>query len=195
MRIIISLLAAVILAGCASTQRAPVVDGRIQAPEGKSVIVLSITADTYNPDTADAAVTITGPGGASINAYTQLLGDLITSPPGSDNVRGKVYTFAVAPGDYALTRAIGTWNLTSGVAGESGGTAQVSNIPLNMPFSLQPGQVVYIGQTKMNLNFQATAEFSDQHVRDFYDLQKRQGVTDFSNVILKPFSGSTTFKK
>lgn len=197
-----------VLGGCASVP-APVENGRLTPPAGYGIAIIALTGQSFNDRSADLALHIDGPAGKTteqINLGT----DLIRAPSNPDYLRGRPLTFSFRPlgiqvgnsqnssgrvlvlplpaGQHMVKNVTGSW-LREGVQSSS---REMVNVQIQQPFTLAAGEVVYLGQVHVNMSFRSEVQFSVNPERDFFDLEARRGVTDFSNIVSRPLNAAAT---
>ena len=59
---------------------------------------------------------------------------------------------------------------------------QTCALPIYERFELAPGEVIYLGQYHISLDFRPSYTRTDMRRRDFNELKARRGVSDFSNI-------------
>ncbi|MBM5571080.1 MULTISPECIES: hypothetical protein [Deefgea] len=199
-----------VVAGCASTPAPVVVEqGRLSPPAGQGIAIIALTAQSFNERSAELALHIDGPAG-KISEQIALGTDLIRAPSdpnylntrrlsfsfrplgvqvgNTQNVRGRVLVLPLPAGDYMVSNATGSW-LREGIQSSN---LETVNVAIQQPFHLAAGEVVYLGQVHVNMSLRSVVELSQNLERDFFDLETRRGVTDFSNIIMRPFNAATT---
>lgn len=174
-----------VMAGCAS-MRPPVENGRLTPPPGDGIAIIALTAQSFNEDTADLALNISGPAGNTVSVM-RLATDFIRAPGSTLNSTGRLLVLPLPAGQYMITDATGSWR-RDGMS--SMFPREFINVPINKPFTLAAGEVVYLGQIHVNMNFRSNAVFSQNTERDFFDLKARSGVTDFSNILIRPLGAT-----
>lgn len=174
-----------VLTGCASV-KLPLENGRLTPAAGQGIAIVAFTAQSFSPDTADAQLFIQGANGRAVG-YTRLVTDFIRAPGDTQNSVGRLLVLPLPAGQYAVTRAAGSWLRDSGTLI---GNYQYVDVPLNAPFKVAAGEVVYLGQVHLNMNLRGEVAFSQNSTRDFYDLQVRSGVTDTSNIQIRPLAAT-----
>ena len=177
--------AVLLLSACASLQP-PLANGRLSPVAGQGLAVIAFTAKSFNDDHADATLHISGAQGRH-TLYTRLSTDFIRAAGDTPNAVGKLFVVPLAAGDYRLNRATGSWRRDSDMSLMN---YEYVDVQLDQPFSVKAGEVVYLGQAHLLMNYRANVTFSDAHARDFYDLSARSGVTDFSNIVIKPLTAA-----
>ena len=199
-----------VLAGCASVP-APVENGRLSPPPGYGIAIIALTAQSFNNQSADLALNIDGSVGRTTEQIN-LATDLIRAPSNPDYLKDRRLTFSLRPlgiqvgnsqiargrvlllslpaGEHRVTNATGSW-LRDGVQSSS---REMVSLEIQQPFTLAAGEVVYLGQVHVNMNFRSEVLFSQNPERDFFDLETRHGVTDFSNIVIRPLNAATTIQ-
>ncbi|WP_027468704.1 hypothetical protein [Deefgea rivuli] len=197
-----------VLSACASMP-VPVENGRLTPPPGHGIAIIALTAQSFNNQSADLALHIDGPAGRTteqINLGT----DLIRAPSNPDYLKDRRLTFSFRPlgiqignsqiargrvlvlslpaGQHTVTNATGSW-LRDGVQSSS---REMVSLEIQQPFTLAAGEVVYLGQVHVNMSFRSDVQFSVNPERDFFDLEARRGVTDFSNIVIRPLNAAAT---
>lgn len=198
-----------VVAGCASMSvPVPVENGRLTPVPGYGIAIIALTAQSFNDQSADLALHIDGPAGKTteqINLGT----DLIRAPSNPDYLKGRPLTFSFRPlgiqvgnsqntrgrvlvlslpaGEHRVTNATGSW-LRDGIQSSN---REMVNVEIQQPFTLAAGEVVYLGQVHVNMNLRSSVELSQNPERDFFNLEARRGVTDFSNIVIRPLQAQT----
>ncbi len=175
---------ALFLSACASVPT-PVVNGRLSPAPGQGLAIIALTAKSFSDDTANLSLQIKGPNGGT-SGHLNLITDFIRSPGDTPNTTGQLLVLPLAPGQHMIKNASGSWR------NPSNGAREYINVNINHPFTIAAGEVVYLGQVHVNMNFQPDAEFSQNTERDFFDLKARRGVTDFSNIVIRPLNAAAT---
>ncbi|QZA78710.1 hypothetical protein K4H28_04680 [Deefgea tanakiae] len=176
-----------VLAGCAS-MRPPVENGRLNPPPGQGLAIIALTAQSFSDDTADLALHISGPSGRT-TAHMRLATDFIRAPGSTHNSTGRLLVLALPAGQHMITNATGSWRRDSN---SSMFMREFINVDIQQPFNLAAGEVVYLGQVHVNMNFRSDVRFSQNIERDFFDLNARSGVTDVSNIVIRPLNAAAT---
>lgn len=189
MKRLLSLCLAVLLLGCASTDsqqvaQKQIIDGKFAPAPGNGIVVLSMTMQSLAPENTYANLTIQGPAGKQF-LYAQIETSMINTPGDESSPAGRVYMLSLPAGQYNVEQANGQWVLQVGRMPE----AQMFFLPLNKGFTVKAGEVSYLGSIHLNINFQTTASYSNRFDRDMYDLRKRYGLTDVSNITQQALSG------
>jgi hypothetical protein len=196
------------LSACASMP-VPVENGRLTPPAGHGIAIIALTAQSFNNQSADLALNIDGPAGRTTEQIN-LATDLIRAPSNPDYLKDRRLTFSLRPlgiqvgnsqiargrvlllplpaGEYKVTNATGSW-LRDGVQSSN---REIVNLDIQQPFTLAAGEVVYLGQVHVNMNFRSEVTLSQNPERDFFDLETRRGVTDFSNIVIRPLNAAET---
>lgn len=193
-----------ILVGCASTPTPQWVEqGRLVPPAGKGIAVIALTGQSFNDQSAQLTLHLDGPAGKTSEQVS--LGTEMLSPPSdpnylntrrlsisfrplgiqvgnSQNVRGRVLVMPLVAGDYKVSNVTGSW-LREGVQSSD---LETLNLPIDKPFQLAAGEVVYLGDIHVNMNFRSNVVLGQNPERDFFNLETRRGVTDFSNILMRP---------
>lgn len=176
-----------VLSGCASL-RPPVENGRLNPASGQGLAIIALTAQSFSDETADLALHIAGPTGTS-TAQMRLATDFIRAPGSTHNSTGRLLVLPLSAGHYMIRNATGSWRRDSDNAFFM---RQFINVNIQQPFSIAAGEVMYLGQVHVNMNFRPDVTFSQNTARDFFDLQARSGVTDLSNIVIRPLNAAAT---
>ncbi|AZN35157.1 hypothetical protein [Iodobacter ciconiae] len=162
------------LSACASVPVA-VMQGRLAPPVGQGYVVVALTLNSFDQDGANAWLRLEGSQGrADLNA--SILHDTITAP--NKNATGKLHILSLPPGQYTAVSAVGYWRYTA-----AGWPQQRhEQLPIGQSFEVKAGEVIYLGEVHLALNFQSSLIISDQHERDFYALGQQYGISDTSNI-------------
>ncbi|SMC25715.1 hypothetical protein SAMN02745857_02248 [Andreprevotia lacus DSM 23236] len=158
-----------VLAAC--TTPLPVQGGKLSPPAGQGVLLVAVTLDSFDRDSATATLVVDGPSGP-LYLRASIATDYIYSPGNAATEHGKLYAVTVPAGDYRLSKMFGWWRLE--VAHEV--THRYAEAPLNASVHVGAGETVYVGDAHLSLNFRPSAGLSDQHPRDFHDLAKRRNI-------------------
>lgn len=185
-RLLLAALAATFLAGCAAF-KPQVSEGRLVPPPGTAYAVVAVTLKSFDNITSlpDAALEFTGPAGRhTLWGNTSTAG--IVAPGDEPNGDGILNVVALPAGDYVTTRMFGSWMM------ESAGMRwrEYANVPVTARFSLKEGEVVYLGDAHLRLDFRPSVQFSGQQRRDFNHMKVRWGVTDTSNIRIAPLQAT-----
>ncbi|BCL74817.1 hypothetical protein JHS3_05530 [Jeongeupia sp. HS-3] len=180
---------ALALAGCSNIQQliGSNEPKKIEAPAGKAVVMLTLTWTALDNDSARVALVLRGPHGEQMLSGKD--GDVVLSPNGP-SVSGKRFLLTLVPGQYQLMNLQGSWQTDEG--GRS--RQQPVWLPLGQTFSVQAGDVVYIGNVNVALDFKPSATVSNQAGRDFYDLVMSKSANELSNIQVQlPQGGSLPY--
>jgi len=180
------LVLCLVIAGCAS-MRPPVENGRLTPPPGQGIAIIALTAQSFSDDTADLALHISAPAGRT-SSFMRLSTDFIRAPGSTHNSTGRLLVLPLPAGQYMITNATGSWRRDSS---SSLFMREFINVEIQQPFHLAADEVVYLGQVHVNMNFRSDAVFSQNIERDFFDLKARSGVTDVSNIVIRPLNAVT----
>ncbi|QZA80106.1 hypothetical protein [Deefgea piscis] len=183
-KLILSAMLVLLLSACANLQL-PVVNGQLTPAAGQGLAIVGLTAQSFNNDTASANLVLQGPSG-NISLYTRLVTDFIRAPGDTPNATGKLFVVPLLPGQYRVVAADGQWRQDS--ANLMMNMYQYVTVPLNLPFQVKAGEVVYLGDVHLNMNYDSSVNLSNDRARDFFDLQARHGVSNFSNIAIQPLN-------
>lgn len=177
--------ATLLLAACAVPLH--IESGKLVPPAGQGYVIAAVTMDSLDHDNADAGITLQGPAGET-RLESQINMNFIRAPGNEPDGQGKLHIVALPTGHYRVSEVHGRWvDDTNGWMG-----FEIRPVfAVNEPFDLQEGQVVYLGDYHVSLNFQPSFSRTNTQRRDFNDLAFRRGVTDFSNITLKLPAAST----
>ncbi|WP_288841589.1 hypothetical protein [uncultured Deefgea sp.] len=178
MRRLFALFVCVLFTACASPL--PLQDGRLNPPAGQGMVLLSLTGQANYLMGASLSLDITGP--APQQLITRLGTDMIQAPGSEENPAGKLFALTLPAGEYRTSQVRGSFIVVGVHAGET----RYVTLPLNTDFRVAAGQVVYLGNVNVALNFASTLRLSNTAARDFYDLKQRDGVTDTRNILIEP---------
>ena len=176
MRTLIASLAALLLAACAAPLR--VENGKLIPPPGQGYVIAAVTLDSLDHNHSDAGIHLSGPAG-DIRLEAQVNMNFIRAPGNEKDGTGKLHVVALPAGHYLVNELYGSW-LDDSFNWMS--FRSRSRFVLNEHFDLAAGEVVYLGDYHLSLNFQPSFSRADTRRRDFNDLRVRQGVQDFSNI-------------
>ena len=180
MRTLTGLFLTLLLSACATPLQMN--NGRLTPPPGAGYVIAAVTLDSLNHRNADAGICLQGPAGETCLESQISLG-YIRAPGEEPDGVGSLHVVALPAGNYRVTEIYGSW------LDDSFGWMSFRNrasFALEERFTLAPGQVVYLGDYHLSLNYQPSYTRTDTRRRDFNDLQVRRGVQDFSNVTLLP---------
>lgn len=172
-----------LLAACANFQPGVNAAGQLQPPPGMGYAVVGVTLHSFDDVNGwpMAALEFTGPAGRrELWSNTQTAG--IVAPGDEPNGNGMLQVVALPPGEYRTTRMLGQWTLE--IAGWR--QRQFVQVPLPARFSVRAGEVVYLGDTHIRLDFQPEVRLEAKPVRDFNHMRVRWGVTDTSTIRMAP---------
>ncbi|WP_410498637.1 hypothetical protein [Chitinibacter sp. S2-10] len=150
-------------------------NGRLVPQAGTGIAIVSLTFTTLDRDTAEADLQIDGVNGRTA-LKARLPSDYIRSQSNDADPMGRVFVVSLPAGNYALSRVVGNWLM------HGSGERNYVNVETNKPFSIKAGEVVYLGEVHLDMNFQSTVQYKQNSTRDFHHVQRRHDVTDFSNV-------------
>lgn len=180
MRILAGLMLVLLLSACAAPLHMD--HGKLVPPPGTGYVIAAVTLDSLNHRYADAGICMHGPAGEACLESQISLG-YIRAPGDEPDGVGSLHVVALPAGQYRVAEIYGSW------LDEGNGWMSFRNrahFDLNERFTLAPGQVVYLGDYHISLNYRPSYTRADTKRRDFNDLQVRRGVQDFSNVTLLP---------
>ncbi|AOX99824.1 hypothetical protein [Jeongeupia sp. USM3] len=181
----------ILLAGCASLK--PQTDaGKLVPPPGQGYAVLAFTLNSLEPDSGDANLVFNG-GGVSGNLYASENTDYIRAPGNVPDDKGRLTFAALPPGDYTITHVYGYWGMPDTLG--QAGMRNVISLPRQDRFTVRAGEVVYLGDFHLNMNFKPDVVLSNQQARDFNHMKVMWGVSDFSNVQTRLLSGGVDVKQ
>ncbi len=172
----IASLAVLLLAACAAPL--PIENGKIVPPSGHGYVIAAVTLDSLDHDHADAGIQLEGPTGAT-QLVSEILMHTIRAPGKEPDGLGKLHVVAMPAGHYRVSELYGSW-LDDSFTWMN--FRRYSSFALNESFDLAAGQVVYLGDYHISLNFQPSYRRSDMRHRDYNELAVRRGVKDFSNI-------------
>ena len=178
-KLLLSSVTTLLLTACATPLH--IESGKIVPPPGQGYVIAAVTMDSLDHDNADAGILLNGPRG-EIRLESQINLNFIRAPGNEPDGAGKLHVVALPAGHYQVSKVYGSW------ADDTAGWMRFQIRPsfaLNEPFDLQEGEVVYLGDYHMSLNFQPSFSRANTQRRDFNDLAFRRGVTDFSNITIK----------
>lgn len=198
-----------VLAGCASMPAPiPVENGRLTPKAGHGIAIVALTGQSFNDRSADLALHIDGPAGRTTEQVN--LGTDLIRPPSNEylkerrltfsfrplgiqvgntqNVRGRVLILSLPAGEHKVANVTGSWLRE----GNQSTDRELVNLDIQQPFTLAAGEVVYLGQVHVNMSFRSEVQLSQNPERDFFDLEARSGVTDFSNINMRPLKAADT---
>ncbi|MDR3413580.1 MAG: hypothetical protein P4L87_21940 [Formivibrio sp.] len=186
MRTLIICFAAFLLAACAAPLH--VENGRLVPPPGQGYVIAAVTLDTLNYQGADAGILLHGQT-SEMHLDAQTNTSLIRAPDKEKDGVGKLHVVALPVGSYRVTELYGSWidDSFSGMSFRSR-----SSFALDEGFDLADGEVLYLGDYHVSLNFEPSFSRTDTRRRDFNDLTERQSVHDFSNITVKLPPARTT---
>ncbi|MBM3114905.1 hypothetical protein [Jeongeupia naejangsanensis] len=168
----------ILLAACASMK--PQTDaGKLQPPPGQGYAVLAFTLHSLQPDSGDANLVFNG-AGISGNLYASENTDYIRAPGNVPDDKGRLTFTALPPGNYTISHVYGYWGMPDTLG--QAGMRNVISLPRQDRFTVRAGEVVYLGDFHLNMNFKPDVVLSDQQARDFNHMKVMWGVSDFSNV-------------
>ena len=195
-----------VLAGCASlSEPIPMENGRLSPKPGHAIAIVALTGQSLNYRSAQLALHFDGPAGKTVERINfssdtilapsndYLKGRRLTFSPQSlggqvgnkQSARGRVLLMSLPAGEYKVAKATGLW-LREGKTTDD----VLVNVAIQQPFTLAAGEVVYLGQVHVDMGFRSTVNFSQNPERDFFNLEARSGVTDFSNIIMRPLKAA-----
>ncbi|KAF0813672.1 hypothetical protein IGB42_02024 [Andreprevotia sp. IGB-42] len=178
----LAVLFAVLLLGACASQPLPMQDGKLAAPPGMGLAVLAVTLDSLDREGATAGVLVTGPAGRS-NMQVSILTDYIRVSGSAPDDKGRVFVQALPPGDYVIQKIYGWW--FDGGPGLGLAISRYEEVPLDAPFHINAGEVVYLGDAHISLNFRPSAALTDRQKRDFDHLVVRRQVLQTDNIVVR----------
>ncbi|WP_432721185.1 hypothetical protein R0381_002655 [Jeongeupia wiesaeckerbachi] len=160
---------------------------KLETQAGQATALLTLTWLAAEPDDAKVSLVLRGPQGEQV--LTAEEGDEVRSPNGP-NVAGKRFLLNLVPGRYQLMHVQGSWHTDEG--GRS--RTQPMWLPLGQTFSVQAGEVVYLGNVNVALDFTPSVSVSNQAGRDFYDLVMSKTANELSNIQVRlPQAGNLPY--
>lgn len=187
MQRILSIVLLVLLSACASNyparQALPLSAGQLTPAANQGIAIVALALQGIDQDSTQASVQLQGPQG-ELYLHTQIRGDMIRAPGEMANQPGKLFALQLPAGEYTFTRATGSWMIPSAMIGGR----EYFTLPLNTRFRVAAGEVVYLGSINLNINYRTAVSYSAAWERDQFDLLQRHGVTDRSNIQLRPLA-------
>lgn len=177
-RLKIAALAALLLTACAAPMQ--VENGRLTPPPGHGYVIAAVTLNSLDHNYADAGIVISGPAGG-IRLDAQIM-SFIRAPGSETDGTGKLHVVALPAGHYRVSELYGSWVDDSF---SSMRFRKQSRFLLDERFELAAGQVLYLGDYHISLDFQPSFSRADTRRRDFNDLAVKRGVRDFSNITVQ----------
>ncbi|WP_156905425.1 hypothetical protein [Chitinibacter tainanensis] len=188
---LIALLA--VLTACANLA-APKVnlvqDGQLQPPAGQGIAVLAFTAQSFDRDTAEARLQLDGPAGRQW-LQLRLVTDFIRAPGQQSNPSGRLFVLPLPAGEYRLGNIYGSWR-RPGNSFDLFGNWENVFVPLDQRFTVRAGEVQYLGEIHLQMNYQSTVDYRQDFARDQYELQQRHGVSRTENIRQQPLAKPST---
>ncbi|BCL74818.1 hypothetical protein JHS3_05540 [Jeongeupia sp. HS-3] len=178
-------VALMLLAGCASL-KPQTNDGQMLPPPGQGYAVLAFTLQSLEPDSGNANLVFNGTGGSG-QFYASENTDYIRAPGNIPDDKGRLAFAALPPGDYTITHVYGRWGVPDTMG--DAGIPNIVSLPRQDRFSVKAGEVVYLGDFHLNMNFKPDVVLSNQQARDFNHMKVMWGVSDFSNVHTRVLDG------
>ncbi|MBM3114906.1 hypothetical protein [Jeongeupia naejangsanensis] len=180
---------ALALTGCAQVQQvfSSNEPKKVETQAGQAAVLLTLTWQAVEPDDAKVSLVLRGPRGEQV--LTAEEGDEVRSPNGP-SVAGKRFSLNLVPGKYQLMHVQGSWHT------EEGGRSRTQPVwlPLGQTFSVQAGEVVYVGNVNVALDFTPSVSVSNQSGRDFYDLVMSKTANELSNIQVRlPQAGNLPY--
>lgn len=178
-RILVVTITALLLTACAAPLR--VENGKLTPPPGHGYVIAAVTLDSLDHNYSDAGILLNGPAGG-IRLEAQVNMNFIRAPGDEKDGIGKLHVVALPAGHYRVSELYGSWlddtfNWMS--------FRKQSRFVLDERFDLSDGEVLYLGDYHISLNFQPSFSRADTRRRDFNDLAVKRGVRDFSNITLQ----------
>ncbi|WP_432721183.1 hypothetical protein R0381_002656 [Jeongeupia wiesaeckerbachi] len=174
----------ILLAGCASL-KPQTDDGKMLPPPGQGYAVLAFTLQSLQPDSGDANLVFSG-AGVNGQFYASENVDYIRAPGNIPDDKGRLAFAALPPGDYTISHVYGYWGMPDALG--QAGMRNIISLPRQDRFTVRAGEVVYLGDFHLNMNFKPDVMLSDQQTRDFNHMKVMWGVSDFSNVQVRPLA-------
>ncbi|MGL4994868.1 MAG: hypothetical protein ACRC6G_01685 [Deefgea sp.] len=182
------LAASLMLSACATvTPNANVNNGQLLAPAGEGLALLSLTVQSKNLETANTYLYLEGPTGR-LSLDATMKDHHIRAANEPKRVAGRLFIQPLPPGEYRLVLVAGSWRDSSNLMF----MYPKADIPLDVPFTIKAGEVTYLGEVRFGLSLMPKVDLVSNTERDFYDLKTRSGVTDFSNIIMRPLNAAAT---
>ncbi|GGP18180.1 hypothetical protein [Silvimonas iriomotensis] len=152
--------------------------GAMVPPAGQAYGILAVTFNSLDHDTTVTSVVVEGPWGrkeffANNNNYIRDAGDV-------PDTTGQLQLLTLPPGHYTMTD---TWTRWGNPGMDM--SRRIGRLPLNQGFDVKAGEVVYLGEVHVDVNFQPTATLKDAHQRDFNHIKVMWGVPDTSNIQIR----------
>ncbi|WP_035060662.1 hypothetical protein [Andreprevotia chitinilytica] len=177
-----ALLCVSALAACAAPRPMQMNGEQLAAAPLRGSVIVAVTLDSLNPDNARAILTISG-NGQQRQVYASEALNFIRAPGNTPDARGELALVELPPGDYRIEGVRGEWR--EPWIGAMEPMWHYINVPLNAAFHLNEGEVLYLGDVHLSLNYRPTARITDQSRRDFNHMNSVWHVPDTSNVVVK----------
>lgn len=176
MRKWIACFSVLLLSACAAPLQ--IQGGKLVPPPGHGYVIAAVTLDSLDHNYADAGIRLDGPAG-KIYLDAEIMMHRIRAPGDEPDGIGKLHVVPLPAGRYRVSELYGSWmdDTFNWMSFRSH-----SRFVLNETFDLAAGQVAYLGDYHISLNFQPSYARSDTRRRDFNELAARRGVNDFSNI-------------
>ncbi|MGL6071237.1 hypothetical protein [Craterilacuibacter sp.] len=176
-----------LLAAC--TTMADKLQGSLTPPAGEGYAIFSLVGKSSEPDRSSASL--------SWQALDSPLQGRVYANMGTNTIfgdkghmaEGKLELLTLPPGRYQLTTAYGYWPSSLGRFGDGG--IQIRSFALKLPFSIEAGKAVYLGEVRVEMDFLPTVEIGDAHQRDFAYMKNVWKVNTLNTVVLAPFKPET----
>jgi hypothetical protein len=179
------LCALLLLSACASVTT-PVSEGRLSPPAGHGLAIIAFTANASPviKDSTEMQLMVQGETG-KYYGYSRPSIDFIRAAGDTPNSDGSLLQLTLPAGRYTVVQASGSWQRPSDQLLEP---REFFTVPIGQSFELAAGEVRYLGEVQLNINLRPDVRISQNTARDFYHLQVRHGVTDISNIQIRPLA-------
>lgn len=181
-----TLVCALVLLSACTSVTTPVNAGRLSPPAGQGLAIIALTANASPviKDSAEIQLMIQGETG-KYYGYSRPGIDFIRAAGDTRNSDGSLLQLTLPAGRYTVVQASGSWQRQTDQLLEP---REFFTVPIGQSFELAAGEVRYLGEVQVNINLRPDIRISQNSERDFYHLQVRHGVTDISNIQIRPLA-------
>ena len=187
MRTLLILSTAALLSACSTM--ADKLQGSLTPPPGDGYAIFSLVGKSSEPDRSSASVSWNSLDSALQGRVYANMGTNTIFGENGNMAAGKLELLTLPPGRYQLNTAYGYWPSGLGRFGDGG--IQIRSFPLNLPFSVEAGKAVYLGEVLLEMDYLPTAEIRDAQQRDFAHMKNVWKVNNLNTVVIAPFKAAT----
>lgn len=178
MRKLFLLIGTLVLVGCATP--ASNLNGTLTPPQGMAYVIVAVSGVSYEPDYTHLEVRYRSlKSEVKGSIHVNLFQDTIFGYPLGNMTPGKLALLRLPPGKYYFDGAYGNY-----MNPDEGG--KVVSFPLSAEFTLGDGEVIYLGEIKLDLSLKPELTTSNQQTRDFAHIERIWQIKNLTPIKIKP---------